>query len=82
MKTTIDLDIASLQSAWIELERHTNLRPIDSDDGYVNMVGLMNGLLDAVGDNESHALFSLLEVVGELVSDYDAKHHKIEQTNP
>jgi predicted esterase YcpF (UPF0227 family) len=34
----------------------THLRPIHDDAGYRQMVALMNALLDAVGEDEDHAL--------------------------
>jgi len=45
-------------------------------------VALMNRLLDVVGDDEDHALSGLLDLVGELVEDYDASHHAIEASEP
>ena len=38
------------------------------------MVALMNSLLDVVGDDEDHPMSSLLDLVGELVADYDTGH--------
>lgn len=35
------------------------------------MVTLMNDLLDVVGDNEEHQLAGLLELVDDLVSNYE-----------
>jgi HTH-type transcriptional regulator/antitoxin HigA len=42
----------------------------------------MNGLLDIVGDQEGHALAGLLDLVSELVQDYDAEHYAIEASEP
>jgi HTH-type transcriptional regulator/antitoxin HigA len=38
---------------------------------YDRLVGLMDDLIDEVGENESHPLASLMEVVGVLVEKYE-----------
>ena len=38
--------------------------------------------VDVVGDREDHALAGLLDLVGELVEDYDADHYAIEASEP
>jgi len=45
-------------------------------------VALMNYLLDLVGDKENHALAGLLDLVGELVEDYESSHFAIEPSDP
>lgn len=42
----------------------------------------MNCLLDIVGDLEDHALAGLLNLVSELVADYDKTHFAIEASEP
>ena len=42
----------------------------------------MNYLLDMVGDKENHALAGLLDLVGELVEDYESSHFAIEPSDP
>lgn len=49
---------------------------------YDRTVGLMNSLLDAVGDDEDHPLSGLLDLVGDLVSRYEQEHHAIEAAEP
>ena len=41
------------------------------------MIRFMNSLIDVVGDNESHELASLLDFVGNLVRDYEARHVRL-----
>ncbi len=74
--------IKELEKTWAAFDRVARLRPIRTAEDYDNAVSLMNGLLDAIGDQEHHALAGLLELVGELVSDYDARHHVIAATEP
>ncbi len=38
---------------------------------YKNLVALLDGLIDEVGEDESHPLASLMEVVGVLIEKYE-----------
>jgi HTH-type transcriptional regulator/antitoxin HigA len=58
------------------------LRPIRTEEEYDRTVSLMNYLLDMVGDQEDHALSGLLDLVSELVADYDTNHFAIEASEP
>lgn len=77
---TIDLKV--LQARWIAFDKVAHLRSIRSDAEYDRVVTLMNRLIDSVGDEENHPLAGLLDLVGELVADYDAKHFAIETSEP
>ena len=76
------IDIRVLQKTWVAFDRVAHLRPIRSEKEYDHTVSLMNFLLDAVGDNEEHALSGLLDLVSELVEEYDANHFAIEASEP
>jgi len=77
-----NFDIKALQKTWQAFDRVAHLRPIRSAEEYERTVALMNNLLDIVGDDERHALSGLLDLVGELVADYDAEHFAIEASDP
>jgi HTH-type transcriptional regulator / antitoxin HigA len=76
------IDIRALQQTWAAFDRVAHLRPIRSEVEYARTVALMNFLLDAVGDKEGHALSGLLDLVSELVGEYDTNHHAIEASEP
>ncbi len=76
------LDIKALQRTWAAFDRVAHLRPIRSDEEYEHTVALMNYLLDVIGDLEDHALSGLLDLVSELVEDYDTDHFAIEASEP
>ena len=83
MTTAIaSLDIKALQKTWAAFDRVAHLRPIRTEEEYDRTVALMNYLLDIVGDQESHALSGLLDLVSELVEDFDASHYAIEASEP
>jgi HTH-type transcriptional regulator/antitoxin HigA len=76
------LDIKALQKTWAAFDRIAHLRPIRTEEEYDRTVSLMNYLLDLVGDQEDHALSGLLDLVSELVADYDTNHFAIEASEP
>lgn len=45
-----------------------------SDDEYQRLVALLDSLIDHVGEDESHPLASLMEVVGTLIERYEDEH--------
>ena len=75
-------DIRAIQSSWTRFESMVPLRPIQDERAYMQMTSLMNSLLDAVGDDEDHALSGLLELVGDLISQYEREHYAIEPVSP
>lgn len=75
-------NIRAIQSSWSKFDSLVHLRPIHDAAGYDEMTALMNTLLDAVGDNEDHALSGLLELVGDLVSNFERENYAIEPAAP
>lgn len=43
-------------------------------DEYDQVVALLDSLIDEVGEDESHPLASLMEVLGVLVEKYEDEH--------
>ena len=86
MTTTVasrdTIDIRALKQTWAAFDRVAHLRPIRSEEEYERTVALMNFLLDAIGDKEGHALSGLLDLVSELVGEYDTNHYAIEASEP
>ena len=80
--TAASLDLKALQKTWTAFDRVAHLRPVGTEEEYDRTVSLMNYLLDLVGDQEDHALSGLLDLVSELVADYDASHYAIEGSEP
>ena len=80
--TQSSFDLRAIQISWAKLDAMAHIRPIHDEAGYDRMVALMNELLDVVGDNEEHKLAGLLELVGDLVSNYERAHLAIETSEP
>ena len=58
--------------AWPQVE--PALRMPRNDREYRNLVKLLDRLIDEVGENENHALASLMEVLGVLIEKYEDEH--------
>ena len=45
-----------------------------AESEYQRLVALLDTLIDTVGENESHPLASLMEVIGVLIEKYEDEH--------
>ena len=50
---------------------------ISNEQEYDEAVERLNVLLDEVGDDESHPLYSLLDILGILIEAYDNEHYPL-----
>jgi HTH-type transcriptional regulator / antitoxin HigA len=67
-----NLDVNKTADAWSSLAG-TVFVP-HTDEEYQRLVVLLDGLIDEVGENESHPLASLMEVISILVEKYEDEH--------
>ena len=49
---------------------------------YKRLVHILDGLIDEVGENESHPLASLMETLGSLVESYEDQNIQIAEGSP
>jgi HTH-type transcriptional regulator/antitoxin HigA len=45
-----------------------------SEEQYQKLVKVLDGLIDEVGEDQSHPLASLMEIIGVLVEKYEEEH--------
>jgi HTH-type transcriptional regulator / antitoxin HigA len=45
-----------------------------TEQDYQRLVSLLDTLIDEVGEDETHPLASLMEIVGILIEQYEAEH--------
>ncbi len=67
-----NLDIDRTMDAWSALAG--NVFVPHSEEEYNRIVALLDDLIDEVGEDESHPLASLMEVLGVLIEKYEAEH--------
>ncbi|NJO17473.1 MAG: transcriptional regulator, XRE family protein [Thioploca sp.] len=65
------LDVEKLIPAWQTLELVAPIAHIESEEDYARATALLNNLLDIVLDDNSHPLYSLVSVVGDLIEAYE-----------
>lgn len=67
-----NLDVNKTAHAWSSLAG-TIFVP-HTEEEYLKLVALLDDLIDEVGENESHPLASLMEIVGVLIEKYEDEH--------
>jgi HTH-type transcriptional regulator / antitoxin HigA len=67
-----NLDVNKTADAWSSLAG-TVFVP-HTEEEYQRLVALLDGLIDEVGENESHPLASLMEVISILIEKYEDEH--------
>lgn len=66
------LDVSKTADAWSLLANKVYVP--HSEDEYRKLVSMLDSLIDEVGENESHPLASLMEIVGVLIEKYEDEH--------
>jgi HTH-type transcriptional regulator/antitoxin HigA len=59
-------------SAWPSVAE--NIFVPHTDEQYQRIVALLDGLIDEVGEDETHPYSSLMELLGLLIEHYEAQH--------
>jgi HTH-type transcriptional regulator/antitoxin HigA len=69
------MNAQKLVSHFSALQREVPLHPIRTQREYTAAVTAMNKLLDMGAADERHPLANLVATLGELIGDYDDRHH-------
>ena len=64
--------IDKTKQAWSSLSETVQVP--HSEKEYQELVAVLDGLIDAVGEDENHPLASLMEVIGVLIEKYEDEH--------
>lgn len=67
-----NLDVSKTAAAWSSLAGSIYVPHSQAD--YQQLVALLDSLIDEVGEDESHPLASLMEIVGVLIEKYEDEH--------
>ena len=67
-----NLDVPNTVNAWNTLSG--TLFVPHNEEEYKRLVELLDSLTDEVGENESHPLASMMEIVGALIENYENTH--------
>lgn len=65
------IDIQHLIPIWEQFRMATNIAPIRDEAHYIEMTQMLEALLDTVQGNEQHPAMGLIDIVGDLIEDYE-----------
>ena len=71
-----------LSHAWASLQRFALISTIRNAADFERMHAYANELSDEVGGDESHPLFSLFEIVMDLIDKWESGHVEIPDAHP
>lgn len=75
-------EVEDLVAHYTALAGRVPLRPIRTAEAYEAAVGAMNGLIEAGAGDEDHPLAPLLDLLGDVIGDYDDAHHRLPDMPP
>ncbi|MBA3441462.1 MAG: hypothetical protein H0T92_16510 [Pyrinomonadaceae bacterium] len=67
-----NLDVNKTVNAWSSLAGAVFVP--HTEEEYRQLVVLLDSLIDEVGEDEAHALASLMEIIGVLIEKYEDEH--------
>ena len=76
MNTVERVDIKLVQKRYQALNELVPLHSISTEREYEDMVHILDEMLDAGGAVENSELADLVDIVSELISQYEARHDK------
>jgi HTH-type transcriptional regulator/antitoxin HigA len=83
MEAMIERDVlADIRDHYLALSALVPLQEIKSAEEYAKAVAVLDRLLDAGAASEAHPLSGLVEILGQLIEDYDAVHYSMEVASP
>jgi HTH-type transcriptional regulator/antitoxin HigA len=75
-------DMPELSQAWASLQSFALIRTIRNEADFERMHAYANELSDEVGDDENHPLFSLFEIVMDIIDKWEDGHVDIPDVHP
>ena len=70
------LDTGTLLEAWKLFKQRLGVFSIRNSRDYAKAQALMDELLDQIGENETHPLIDILDLVSDRISTYERLHHE------
>lgn len=74
------VNLAVLLPAWEAFRQQTGIAPIHDEAHYQHMTDVLNALLETAAGQEDHPVMGLVDIVGDLIEDYEAEHHPLPET--
>lgn len=74
------IEIKHLLPAWNQFRSATDIAPIRDAAHYRRMVTILEALLDETGGDENHPAMELVDIVGDLIEDYEVTRQPLPMT--
>lgn len=75
------LNLDQTVTAWSAIAKTVFVPHTEAE--YEQLVELLDNLIDQVGEDETHPLASMMDVIGVLIENYEAEHvPELEDANP
>ena len=74
------IDVKNLLPVWEQFRAATDIAPIRDAAHYARMTEILEALLDETGGDEDHPAMGLVDIVGDLIEDYEAAHYTLPET--
>lgn len=71
------IDVKHLLPAWEQFRAATDIAPIRDEAHYARMTKMLVALLDETKGDELHPAMGLVDIVGDLIEDYESEHHPL-----
>ena len=76
----MNTQLREIASVWPNIQSVFSVPHNEKD--YNNLVNFLDGLIDEVGNNESHPLSSLMETIGSLIEAYESQNYPDTEGDP
>ena len=70
-------DVKHLLPVWEQFRAATDITPIRDEAHCARMTEMLEALLDETQGEEKHPAMGLVDIVGDLIEDYEAKQHPL-----
>lgn len=74
------IEVKNLLPAWEQFRAATDIAPIRDAAHYARMSKILEALLDETDGDEAHPAMALVDIVGDLIEDFEAEHHLLSET--
>jgi HTH-type transcriptional regulator/antitoxin HigA len=71
------INVKHLLLIWEQFRAATDSTPIRDEAHCARMTEMLEALLDETQGEEKHPAMGLVDIVGDLIEDYEAKHHSL-----
>lgn len=74
------IEVKHLLPVWEHFRSATDIAPIRDEAHYERMTAMLEALLDETAGDENHPAMGLVDIVGDLIEDYETEHHPLPET--